>query len=313
MQRRIPASALDVERAPAGDSGFDVGRTLAEHAEGIATLRELGFERCKGLLEIESLSERDSRLAAWGVDEESRALLRTLLDHLSAFDVMTGLGDAVLAPAAPCALVARFEAGSDGRFAISSLVSYFSTDRYAIDYERLTQARRDGIFSEAESNRLPALLAEIESINYRGDTLHKILCGLADAHVQFLRSGREEDLAALTQLNLANSIGVLPSAVCRAVAGRSILTPWGEERTLASLFPGRRARKARAVAAVLRAEPRLSDREVAQRLHERFGYRISRRSAALYRCGMSIPNSYGRTSVANPAACGAVNSQSRMS
>ena len=76
--------------------------------------------------------------------------------------------------------------------------------------------------------------------------------------------------------------------------GRSILTPGGWERPLAAFFPGRQGQKAQAVAAVISGEPSLSDREVARRVSERFGYRISRRSAALYRSGLSIPNSYQR-------------------
>ncbi|MFA6318902.1 MAG: hypothetical protein WC943_15950, partial [Elusimicrobiota bacterium] len=278
----------------AGTHGFDVGRTLADHAEGIDVLRRLGFDRARALLEMEDLAERKRCFTAWGIDEESSGLLQALLEHLSVFGALTTLDDIARLPAASCALVARFESEPDGRFAVAPLVSYFRTEHYVIEYERITQARRTGLFTEAESRRLPSLLGEVEAINYRGDTLHKILCGIADAHAQFLRSRRDTDLAPLTQLNLAMTIGAHPSAVCRVVAGRSVLTPWGEERALSTFFPGRRGRNAQAVASVLSQEPSLSDREVALRLRERFGVRISRRSAALYRCGLSIPNSYRR-------------------
>jgi len=247
---------------------------------------------------MESLSERQDCLLAWGLDEETSGLLHALLEHLSVFGAMTALDDAILAPATPCAIVARLEPDSDGSFVIAPLVSYFRTERYAIEYDRITEARRTGLFTEEEARRLPSLLGEIEAINYRGDTLHKIICGLADTHAQFLRSGNEADLAPLTQLDLAQAIEAHPSAVCRTVAGRSLLMPWGEERPLAAFFPGRRRRNAQAVAAVLSQEPQLSDREVALRLRERFGYRISRRSAALYRSGLSIPNSYRRRTTA---------------
>ncbi len=294
MRGRSAGTPPDLERISSGSTGFDLGRTLAEHAEGVEALRRLGVEKAKMLLEMESLAERKDRIKDWGIEEEAAVLLQALLEHLSIFGAMTAWGDAVLAPAAPCAIVARFEPGPEKGFLIVPLVSYFRTERYAIDYERITQARRQGVFSETEAKRLPALLGEVEAINYRGDTLHKILCAVADAHADYLRGGRDVDLAPMTQLNLAESIGANPSAVCRTVAGRSVLTPWGEERPLASFFPGKAKRNAQAVAAVLSDEPRLSDREVAQRLRERFGFRISRRSAALYRCGLSIPNCYRR-------------------
>jgi hypothetical protein len=294
MRDRLMAAHSDMEHASAGASGFDLGRTLAEHAEGVDVLRRLGFERAKTLLKSEDHAERMLRLESWGVDAESSRLLQALLEHLSIFGAMASLADMMQLPVASCALMARFEPGAEGGFDIVPLVSYLRTERYVIEYERITEARRSGAFTADEARRLPSLLGDVEAINYRGDNLHKILCAVADAQSRFLHSRREADLEPLTQLDLAQSTGVHPSAVCRTVAGRSILTPWGEERPLAAFFPGRRKRNAQAVAAVLSEEPRLSDREVAQRLQERFGYRISRRSAALYRSGLSIPNSYRR-------------------
>jgi hypothetical protein len=295
MSSRLRARHPVLENSSAGTSGFDLGRTLAEHAEGVDVLRRLGFERAKTLLESEDLAERRRAIASWGIDDESSGLLQSLLEHLAVFGAMASLSEMVQLPVASCALVARFEPGPDGAFVIAPLVSYFRSERYVIEYERLTEARRTGLFTEDEARRLPSLLGDLESINYRGDTLHKILCAVADAHARFLRSRRDVDLAPLTQLQLAQAIAAHPSAVCRIVAGRSVLTPWGEERALSSFFPGKRRRNERAVASVLSEEPRLSDREVALRLRERFGYRISRRSAALYRCGLSIPNSYRRS------------------
>jgi len=288
------AASGDLDQVSAGPAGFDLGGTLAAHAEGVEALRRLGVERAKLLFGSDDLGERRRSLRAWGLGEEDSDLVQALIEHLSVFGAMSAMDEAVLIPGAPDAIVARLEPDPSGSFVIVPLVSYFRTERYVIDYERIAQARRQGLFSEAESKRLPSLLGEVESINYRGDTLHQILCGLADAQARFLRSGREEDIAPLTQLALAQALGAHPSAVCRAVSGRSILTPWGEERPLSAFFPGRRGSNSRAVAAILSSEPRLSDREVARRVSERFGVRISRRSATLYRRGLSIPNSYRR-------------------
>jgi len=294
MRTRFAAAHGDMESVSAGAPGFDLGGTLAEHAEAVDILRRLGNERSQSLLAMEDLAERKRCIKSWGIDESDSGLLQALLEHLSVFGAMTSLADVAQLPVASCALVAQFEPEPAGGFAIVPLVSYFRTERYVIEYERIAEARQTGLFTEAEAKRLPSLLGEVESINFRGDSLHKILCAVADAHARFLRSGRDADIAPLTQLELAQASGLHPSAVCRTVAGRSVLTPWGEERTLSTFFPGRGRRNAQAVAAVLSEEPRLSDREVAQRLHERFGYRVSRRSAALYRCGLSIPNSYQR-------------------
>ena len=294
MKLRPSAAPEKAEAVPASTAGFDLGRTIEEHAEAVEALRELGYDKAKQLLATEELIQRQSLLEAYKTEKEARTLLLALLEHLSLPGVISPLERLVPAQGAPCAPVARLEPGPGGKLAVVPLVSTLRSERYEVDYEGLAEARRRGEFSEEEADRLPALLAEVESINFRGDTLHKVLCGLADAHAAFFRSRRRQDLAPLTQLDLSRTIGVHPSAVSRAVACRSLLTPWGEERRLADLFPGRGGHGMYAVESVLARESGLSDRQVAERVLEIFGCRISRRSAAIYRSRLSIPNSYRR-------------------
>ena len=288
------AAQPDADAVSAGTSDFELGRTLEVHAEAVNALRELGFERAKTLLAVESAAERKSCFEAWGLDKETAELVQALMEHLSVRGTMATLDGVVPARAARCSLVARLELGPNGNFAIVPLVSHARMGRYAIEYDRIEQARHGGFFSQTESERLPSLLGELESINYRGETFHQVLRGLAHAQAAFLRSGNRGELVPLTQRSLAQTLGVHPSVVCRAVADRSLLMPWGEERPMASLFPGKHGRNLWAVEVLLSSEPRLSDREIARRVLERFGCRISRRSVALYRGELSIPNVYNR-------------------
>lgn len=289
---RPQAPAVDAEWAP-GAGGFDLASALELHADAVEALRGLGVERAQSLLRMESLHERKRRAADWGLREEEIAGVLKLLEHLEACSADGHLGQ-VVPPRAFSAPVARVEAGPDGRLEVLTLTPGLSGLRYDIDYEGIALARASSRLSDEALRRLPSLLSELEALNFRNGTLDNLLRTLAEAQASFLRSGREEDLAPLTQRRLAASLGMHPSIVCRAVARRSILTPQGRELPLTSLLPGERAAKLRSIESLLRCAPALSDRELAAGLWSRFRIRLSRRSVALYRRRLDIPNVYGR-------------------
>lgn len=65
--------------------------------------------------------------------------------------------------------------------------------------------------------------------------MNQILDAVTEHQKTFLNSGKEEDLD-LTQDRLAANLGVHPSTVCRAVASKAILTPWGMKNCRYGIF-----------------------------------------------------------------------------
>jgi len=88
-------------------------------------------------------------------------------------------------------------------------------------------------------------------------------------------------LLPLSQKELAKKIGVAPSSVSRAIKGKSIDTPWGEELPLKHFFPRPRRFRRELLRELLETDKEFSsDEAIRVKLWERFGVAISRRSVA---------------------------------
>jgi|GEM_PF-498872 len=193
----------------------------------------------------------------------------------------------------------------NGGFVVRYTSLRYGRGRYTIDYEKLRRARTDPDLSPTEKKALVQLVASMELINARRSTVHQILEMITERQKTFLSSGREEDRADLTQDELAERMGVHPSTVCRAVAGKSLLTPWHRERPLRD-FLGRGS-----VHGVLAELERLleeedkdvrsgkrrrpwRDQEIKGELHRRRGWTLAVRTIAKYRSLIDVPNIYER-------------------
>jgi RNA polymerase sigma-54 factor len=131
----------------------------------------------------------------------------------------------------------------------------------------------------------------------RNETLLKTARVVFSRQTQFLRQG-EEGMMPLTLREVAEAISMHESTVCRVVANKHALTPWGVY-PLKAFFPTQIAgaegeTSGTAVRAMIRkiidgensAHP-LCDGEVAALLARR-GVRVARRTVAKYRESMRI-------------------------
>jgi len=132
--------------------------------------------------------------------------------------------------------VASVEKDEKG-FVIGYFSASFARGRYAIDHERFEELKAASAFAEAEVKEARQLFKRLELINSRKDTLSQILQSLIDKQALYLESGDLKSLLPLSQRKLARKIGFAPSSVSRAISGKSIETPWGEEKPLKDLFP----------------------------------------------------------------------------
>lgn len=117
----------------------------------------------------------------------------------------------------------------------------------------------------------------------RSSALQRVAEAAARRQRRFLLSGQEADLASLAQAELAQELGMHPSTVSRAVAGKYLLLPDRRLLALERLFPA-----APDVKAALRellsqeAERPRSDADLARELQRR-GFRVARRTVTKYR------------------------------
>jgi len=168
------------------------------------------------------------------------------------------------------------------------IIGYFSAShargRYSIDYERFEELKAAGMLTEAEVKEARQLFRKLELINSRKDTLTQILQNIIDKQALYLESGDLKSLLPFSQKELAQKIELAPSSVSRAISGRSLETPWGEEIPLKHFFPRPKRFRMELLRQLLKTDKELSSDEVIRtKLWEKFGVAISRRSVASLR------------------------------
>ena len=175
-------------------------------------------------------------------------------------------------------------------FVISYFSPFFARGRYLINYERFEELNKSGAFGRDEARETTQLFRKLELINSRKDTLNQILQGIVDRQTLYFQTSDSRSLLPVSQKELAKKIGLAPSSVSRAITGKSIDTPWGEEVPLKNFFPRPKRFRKELLGQLLEGDHELSsDEMIRSRLWEKFGVAISRRSVANLRKELKIP------------------------
>lgn len=186
------------------------------------------------------------------------------------------------------------KAGED--FVVGYFSPFSARGRYQINYERFEELSKSGAFGEDEARETRQLFKKLELINSRKDTLNQILQGIVDKQTLYFQTSDSRSLLPVSQKELAKKIGLAPSSVSRAIRGKSINTPWGEEVPLKHFFPRPKRFRKELLGQLLEGDDELSsDEMIRTRLREKFGVAISRRSVANLRKELKIPATGKRT------------------
>lgn len=181
-------------------------------------------------------------------------------------------------------------------FVIAYLSPSYARGRYSIDYQRFEELKESGAFAGEDVKQIGQLFKRLELINRRKDTVTRILQNIVEKQASYFESGDAMALLPFSQKELANSIGLVPSSVSRAISGRSLETPWGEEKALKDFFPRPRSFKKELVRRILgTGEAFASDEEIRARIQQYYGVSISRRSVASLRQELRTPSARGRS------------------
>jgi len=190
--------------------------------------------------------------------------------------------------------VASIERGAEG-FIIGYISPSYARGRYSIDYERFEELRQSGAITGAEVKEARQLLKRLELINSRKDTVTRILQGIVEKQAPYFESGNSKAVLPFSQKELAERIGLVPSSISRAISGKSIETPWGEEKALKDFFPRPRMFRKELVRQLLETgEEFPSDEAIKTKLEQTFGVSISRRSIADLRKELKSPPAWKR-------------------
>ncbi len=278
-------------------------RSLAECLE--LQLRDMGLaaaDAARTVAALPLLARGDDAAAAqMGTDPDETALRMQLVRRLRAHPVASDIPHRVDAPPDIEVTMRPTKA--------SQIASVRETGpQLLLDSALVARSRSEG-FALDQIARAEAL---IMAIQFRKDTLTRIAEALVEFQHRFFTDGPLE-LRPLTQASLAGELGLHPSTISRAIAGKTMAVN-GQVWALSALFSialpasGGGALSASVVrqriARLIATEPPLrplSDAAIAQVLQGE-GVDIARRTVAKYREMLRLPGSSNRRARASAAS-----------
>lgn len=155
--------------------------------------------------------------------------------------------------------------------------------QYVINYEKLHQTI-DKI-PRSERTKIKKLIRELELLNIRKTTLHRILETIAIVQKEFLLTDSFERRRVLTQKKLAEIIGVNPSAVCRIIKDKVICGPTGKEYKLTTLIPTKKEVMTSVIKDLLykMRKRKITDEKLRKIIYDTTGIILPRRTVNYYR------------------------------
>lgn len=277
------------------DSGaIDIESLLLDKGHSINQIRKIGGERFQRYFLFPSEGVTLDEIA--GECELELSEVKEINDLINEFSIMSEFyHPSSVTPG----LIRYSKVASVARDKKGFLIGYFSPSlargRYVINYERFEKLRADGVLTEAEAREAGQLLRKLELINTRKSTLNLVLQNIIERQALYLESANPKSLLPFSQKELAEKAGLAASSVSRAVRGKSIDTPWGQEIPLKQFFPRTKAHKKGLIKQLLEGENSFhSDEAVRDELREKFGVSISRRSVANLRKELGFSAAHGK-------------------
>ncbi len=282
------------EEVVADSSAPDVESLLLNKEQIIHQIQKLGLEKFKRyFLFPDSGMPLEEIARECDLEMSTVQKINNLVDELSIMSEFYHPSN-VISNGIHYSKVASVERDERGFF-IGYFSASFARGRYLIDYDRFEELTAAGVLTEAEVKEAKQLFRKLELINSRKQTLTQILQNIVDKQALYLESGDLKSLLPLSEKELAEKIGLAPSTVSRAIRGRSIDAPWGEEIPLKHFFPRPKKFRQELLRQLVESDDGLtSDEAIRVKLWEKFGVAISRRSVANLRRELKIPAAQGK-------------------
>jgi DNA-directed RNA polymerase specialized sigma54-like protein len=281
-----------------GAGAPEVEKILQDKEKLLALIRKIGEEDFKKYFIFNEqelpVEEIASRFTISPAQVEEMLSLVNSVDLYSEFFVPSNLPESHIS----YNKVAVITRGSRG-FGILFASAHWARGLYEIDYEKIEKMNKEGRFSRAERKELKKLLEKAEFLNIRKSILHGIITRTLKKQDHYLRSKGKAEMSPFLQADLAKDMEVHPSIISRSISGRSIETPWGEEKPLKEFFlSGRLKEKSsllKKIENIIKEEKKpLSDKNIAEILRDSFAVKIAPRTVSKYRNELNLSSSFYR-------------------
>lgn len=279
-------SNLSIEEQISGDkSSVDVESLLQEKNGVAALIKKIGLEKFeKYFLRCETACQSSEICRECGITEKDAERVNSFINDLSVRSEFYHPSGLALESRLNYSKIAEIEYDGKSDFVINFFSPRYLSGRYVVNSVRLNALKKQNAFSKEETVRLGKLLEKIHLINSRKSTIYQILKNIIEVQKNYLYSGDDKFLVPYTQKKLAEDIGMDKSVVCRAIYGRSVLTPHKVEKPLKFFVTRKKTIRKTLVKKIIESEPRrLTDEKIRQFLKDKFNLDISRRSVNVYR------------------------------
>jgi plasmid maintenance system antidote protein VapI len=278
------------DQALPADAPADVAGLLEERKGVLELIHKVGREAFeKHFLRAEESLSPEALAETLGI---TPADVKRLQDFLLAFSVRAEFFDPSTRSSGDPSLqrrvvrLARLGQTENGEIHFDLLSPHLARGRYDIQYDRLQSLAGGDDLSPEQKRHLKAFVRRLELINWRQNTLFRIVDLLCHQQRGYLSSRDGLKRAPMTQRQMARKLSVAPSTVNRAIQDRSLILPWGEEILLEELFCSRKNLCVEALESLSvedQAFSRKADHELQERLKAMVGVSVPRRTLNTYR------------------------------
>lgn len=263
---------------------------LDTRKEAIPLIKRLGIDKFKKyfLYNDGELPYKDISLAC-NLAEKEVTKIMTLIDDFSIQSEFFNPSMINLDRNISYSKIAKIEEDDSGDFVINFFSLHLVKGRYWINYEKLAELKNRA-FSQAELKKIDRLLYTLKTINTRKSIVYQVIRKILKKQDVYFATGNSKNLVSLSQRELAREMNVNPSLISRAIARRSIETPWGEEHPVKYFLPSRKKIIKRLITDIIDDGKCIyTDEGIREELKKVFNIDISRRSVASYRKELKIP------------------------
>lgn len=286
---------LREEAIPARYS-FNLTPLLVNRRGVISLIKKLGMDKFKRyfLYNEKEMASEDIAIKC-NIDISDVKRINNLIDEMSIHSEFYTSSVIIKGEKIHYSKIASIEKGDDGSYYIGYFPPSLIRGRYFINYEKIWNLKKNNAFSREELKTLDRLLRDLELINKRKTTTHQIIQNIIRIQFPYLKSRDPLHLVPFSQSELARRMETDPSLVSRAISGRSIETPWQEEKPLKYFFPSNREVRKNLIRKIVMEEKEAeSDEQIRSVLKERFKISISRRAVSNCRKELGISHSWKR-------------------
>ncbi|NIM02941.1 hypothetical protein GTN66_02155 [bacterium] len=290
-ESRLARSFYELKEDIAVDrSSPNIESFLHSRKQVVPLIKRLGIDKFKKyfLYNDGQLSYKDISLACNLGEKEVRKIM-TLTDDFSIQSEFFNPSTINVDRNISYSKVAKIEKYDSGDFVISFFSPHLVKGRYWINYEKLAELKNRAL-SHTELRKINKLVHTLKAINARKSIIYQIIRKVLKKQSIYFATSNSKNLVSLSQRELAKDMNVNPSIISRAIARRSIETPWGEEYPIKYFLPNRKRIIKKLITDIINDGKCIrTDEGIREKLRKDFNIDISRRSVASYRQELKIP------------------------